>query len=180
MHESLADYVVDLVQNSIESAASYVLCEYRMEGDRLSVRIADNGPGMDAETRKNALDPFYTDGVKHPERRVGLGLPFLVQMVEAVDGTWSVESRQGRGTELSFSVPLSHIDLPPEGAVVPAMATILSFAGEYELEIRRSRRDREYRVLRSELIEALGELESVGARTLLREYLKSQEESLHE
>jgi hypothetical protein len=44
---------------------------------------------MTAEELQRALDPFHTDGIKHPHRKVGLGLPFLVQTAEhaAVDGT---------------------------------------------------------------------------------------------
>ena len=37
---------------------------------------------MTDEELKKAVDPFYTDGLKHKKRKVGLGLPFMIQAVQ--------------------------------------------------------------------------------------------------
>ncbi len=100
MHFSLSDCVLDLVQNSIEAEASQInLCID--QNDRLfSVHIGDNGCGMTEEELKMATDPFYTDGKKHVHRKVGLGLPFLVQTISMTDGTFDIKSEKGVGTSI--------------------------------------------------------------------------------
>lgn len=46
---------------------------------------------MDEETLKKVKDPFFTDGEKHKERKVGLGIPFLIQ-AEAAGGNLTFQS----------------------------------------------------------------------------------------
>ena len=78
MHYSLCDTITDIVQNSIEANASLVEVELTETENKLIVYVRDNGCGMSAEDVKNARNPFYTDGVKHPKRKIGLGIPFLI------------------------------------------------------------------------------------------------------
>ncbi len=180
MHATLADVLTDIVQNAIESDADTIDVTVREENDRITVDVVDNGRGMDAATLERVADPFFTDGEKHPERSVGLGVAFLLQLVEAVGGTQKIISTPGAGTEVSFSLPGSHVDLPPVGDLVGSMCAALTFVGEYDVRIRRERNGHSYDVHRRDLRDALGELESVGSRALLYEYIQSQEESLHE
>lgn len=132
---------------------------------------------MDEETLKRALDPFYTNGVKHPGRSVGLGLPFVRQMVEAIGGTFQIESERGVGTRIAFTVPTDHVDAPPIGDVATVLKQLLCFDGAYEMTVRRRTPNGAYTLVRSELRDALGELDTVGSQSLLEEYIRSQEES---
>jgi hypothetical protein len=144
----------------------------------MRITLADDGKGMDEATVRRAMDPFYSDGVKHPGRRVGLGIPFLRQMVDATGGTFRLESSPGQGTRLEIAVPRDHIDLPPAGDLPTAFQQALCFAGDFEMSIEHRRDDGAYRLLRSELRDALGELDTVGSQVLLREYIAAQEASL--
>jgi signal transduction histidine kinase len=63
------------------------------EGADLVVRVHDDGPGMDEETRSKVFDPFYTTKATG----TGLGLAIVRQAVEAHGGSVSVESRPGAG-----------------------------------------------------------------------------------
>jgi hypothetical protein len=176
MHQAIMDFVLDLSQNSWEAGADLIELELVQTTDRLDVRIRDNGRGMDGQEQLRALDPFYTDGVKHPHRRVGLGLPFLQQTMECLGSKLVLMSQKGQGTTLIFSFPLKHIDCPPMGDVAGTLAMTFCFAGNYELVLRRQKSDGSYKVSRSELLAALGDLDSVGSTALLREYLESMEE----
>ena len=178
MHFSLADYVLDVVENAIASGASLVELGLEERDGRLTLVVTDNGRGMSEEELQRALDPFYSDGTKHPGRRVGLGLPFLGQLAEALGGSFDVDTRPGVGTRVSLSYGAAHVDAPPEGDVVQTLAQILSYEGEHELQIRRVVGDQSYDVSRSDLIDALGELESVASRSALRDFLESNEEAL--
>lgn len=181
MHASVCDYVLDVVQNSVEAGARTVELDLVEADGRISVRVSDDGRGMTEEEQARALDPFRSEGGKHPGRRVGLGLPFLEQAARAVDGEFSLESRKGAGTTLRFSFPIGHMDTPPMGDVPGLFRSALAFDGGYELRIRRRRDARDgrpgtdYEVLRSELAEAAGDLTEASALILVGRYLKSLE-----
>ena len=174
----MGDYLLDVVQNSVEASATRIVVQLAEIDGEMRITVADNGTGMDAETLRRAQDPFFTDGAKHPRRPVGLGIPFLRQMVDATGGTFSLESAPGVGTELALSVPGDHLDLPPNGDLPTVFQQALCFSGDYEMVIQRRRGDARYEVTRSELIDALGEIDTVGSQTLMWEYLAAQEESL--
>ena len=183
MHHSIEDMIADCLQNSIEANASRIVLTVSGTPGRLDVRIEDNGKGMSDGEMKRATDPFYTDGVKHKHRKVGLGLPFLIQTVEATGSTWSLQSKKGEGTVLSFRLNLRHIDLPPVGDLPPAFFSAMIFDGSYELIIHRSysgSRKAEYTVTRSELKEALGSFEDAEALALLKQFLTDQESDIKE
>jgi len=167
-----------VVQNSVEAEATRIVIQLTEAEGEMSITVVDNGRGMDVETLQRAQDPFFTNGTKHPHRPVGLGIPFLRQMVDATGGTFSLESAPGVGTELSLTVPGDHVDLPPMGDVPTVFQQALCFTGDYEMVIQRRRGDTRYEVSRSDLIDALGEIDTVGSHTLLWEYLTAQEESL--
>jgi signal transduction histidine kinase/CheY-like chemotaxis protein len=73
-------------------AASYV-----------QVEVQDSGIGMDEETRRRCLEPFYTT---KGERGTGLGLAMVYGMVQRHSAELEIDSEPGRGTTLRliFSV----------------------------------------------------------------------------
>jgi hypothetical protein len=178
MHASVCDQLHDLVQNAIEAGASRIGLQWLVSGGWQEITVEDDGCGMDAATVERALDPFYTDGKKHRHRKVGLGLAFLKQMVEETGGSWALTSEVGRGTRVSFRLDQGHMDVPPAGDVVGSIVGLMAFEGNYELEILRRVEDIQYRVSRTALREALGDLETGTSLELMREYVASQEEAL--
>lgn len=204
MHYSLCDMFSDLTQNSIEAGASVVTV--RLIQDEASVRfsVEDNGKGMSIATLQKASDPFYTDGVKHPGRKVGLGIPFLIQTAEETGGSWKISSRaagagtaelssggafaadthpesgEGTGTFLACAFDLTNIDLPPLGDVPGFFRQCLAFPQEYEMVVERKAPWTEYTLKRSELLDALGldgpeDFSEVSVLHLMGTYLESLE-----
>ncbi len=76
---------------------------------RVVVEVADTGAGMDEETRRRCLEPFYTT---KGERGTGLGLAMVYGMVQRHSAEIDVRSELGRGTtvELGFQAPESAVD----------------------------------------------------------------------
>lgn len=184
MHYSLCDYLLDIVQNSVEAGASNIEVEYQEQGAEIIFRIVDDGCGMDDDELKRALDPFYSDGKKHKARKVGLGLPFLEQMIDLIDGVLAIDSEKGKGTELALIFPKEHIDAPPIGDLVSLWTQAFIFDGDYEFTMRRTVgparnefRD-EYQLSRLELREVLGSFEYADNISLLKQFISSQEEGL--
>jgi len=186
MHFTLADLVTDITQNGAESGASLVeleVCEINSGGKReFRFTVIDNGKGMTGEELKRAQDPFVTDGIKHPHRKVGLGLPFLIQTAEVSGGGWKMDSTKGKGTLVSAWFDLDNVDTPPTGDIPGLFRTVLLFAGPAEIIIRRIRENPEiradYEVRKTELIDVLGDLESTKSLILLNQFLRSQEDSI--
>jgi PAS domain S-box-containing protein len=92
----------------------------------LVVEVADNGVGMDEETRRRCLEPFFTT---KGERGTGLGLAMVYGVVQRQDADLEIDSAAGMGTtvRLSFAVPVDGAtDLAPETPrPLPSRARIL-------------------------------------------------------
>jgi signal transduction histidine kinase len=78
-------------------------------GDRLSVTVADRGPGIDAALASRIFDPFVTarDSLERNPSSTGLGLAIVKRTIERRGGT--VECLGGRpvGTAFRVTVPLA-------------------------------------------------------------------------
>jgi hypothetical protein len=170
--------MMDLVQNSVEAGASRIELTIRETGNRIAFSVKDNGKGMSSEVQAKAIDPFYSDGLKHAHRRVGLGLPFLFQTAEAAGGRAEIQSEAGCGTQVDFTAQADHVDLPPFGDFAAAATLMLSLADDFELIITREAGSESYTVSRSELEETLGNLNDTQNLMLMKTYIHSQEEDL--
>jgi hypothetical protein len=169
---------MDLVQNSVEANATEIelfLCESHGEFE-FSVR--DNGNGMSSETQKKAIDPFYSDGTKHAHRRVGLGLPFLLQTADATGGRATIVSEEDKGTLVHFCAEADHVDLPPVGDFASAATMMISQPMKGDLKIVRRTDTNDYTLSRKELADTLGDLNDAQNLTLMKTYIESQEENL--
>ncbi len=178
MHATICDIIADLVQNSVEAAASLVDLDVQTEPDMLKIRVTDNGKGMDEATLVKSLDPFYSEAGKHDIRRVGLGLPLLFQTVEAAGGKADIRSQPGKGTMIEFTFDTRNIDMPPFGELPDTALLLMASGGNHELILRRATPNDAYTVRRSDLIAALGDLETSGNLVLARQYMRSQEQNL--
>jgi hypothetical protein len=181
MHFTLTDLVTDITQNSVEAGADLVELDISESDKEFRFLLKDNGKGMTEEELKRAVDPFVTDGIKHPNRKVGLGLPFLIQTAEQSAGGWDIKSEKGKGTTVTAWFDSNNVDIPPTGDIPGMFRTILMFDTKAEIVIRRRKskdgKEDEYEIRKSELIEALGGLEDTGSLVLLGEYLQSMEDS---
>lgn len=133
--QDLSLHILDILENSIAASASRIEIELEEDTGRdvLCLEIRDNGRGMDAETRKRALDPFFTTKTT---RRVGLGLPLLAQAARESGGTLEIASQPGQGTRVRAVFQLSHPDRKPLGDIAETLRTILSGRPELDLQFR--------------------------------------------
>ena len=102
MHFTLTDLITDITQNAAEAGAALVELEVRQTDREFRFIVRDNGKGMSADELSRAVDPFVTDGVKHPHRKVGLGIPFLIQTAEQSGGGWAIRSALAGGKAVSM------------------------------------------------------------------------------
>ena len=91
------------------------------------VEVTDSGVGMDEETRRRCLEPFFTT---KGERGTGLGLAMVYGMVQRHSADLEIESIAGKGTtvRLSFAAPVgvaTDIALPEIPVPGPSRLRIL-------------------------------------------------------
>jgi two-component system NtrC family sensor kinase len=71
----------------------------------LTLRIRDNGIGMDEEKLKLIFDPFYTNHRETKGTGLGLNIVYLV-VTEKLMGNINVDSSPGVGTEFIIRLPI--------------------------------------------------------------------------
>ena len=93
----LSMHILDVLENALAAGATQVKLDIveDLSADRLVITVEDNGRGMDAETSRRVLNPFFTT---RTTRRIGLGLPFFAAAARRCDGDLTLESIPGRGT----------------------------------------------------------------------------------
>jgi signal transduction histidine kinase/ActR/RegA family two-component response regulator/uncharacterized membrane protein affecting hemolysin expression len=68
----------------------------------VTVEVQDTGVGMDEETRRRCLEPFFTT---KGERGTGLGLAMVYGMIQRHSADFEIESAVGRGTLMRIAFP---------------------------------------------------------------------------
>ncbi len=182
MHRFICDFLLDIVQNSFEAGAPLVAVSLVEDARRFSCTVADTGRGMDEEMRHRVLDPFGCASLKHPERRVNLGLPFLRETMWRAGGIFRLETKAGVGTTVRFTCDLRHVDTPPVGDVPGTLLLLLSDARARQVSVFRRlsspKGSGSYRVTREMMLQKFGGLEKSDSLRGARSFLRRQEEKL--
>ena len=74
-------------------------------GHYVRLSLTDTGEGMDEETLRRAIDPFFT--TKEVGKGTGLGLPMVHGLAEHSGGQLILTSQQGRGTTAELWLPVA-------------------------------------------------------------------------
>jgi anti-sigma regulatory factor (Ser/Thr protein kinase) len=122
--EDLSLHILDIAENSIDSGATRVdiIIKEDLNSDRLTLRIDDNGNGMDEDMVKKASDPFFTS---KRGKRCGLGIPLLAQAAKECNGDFSINSVVDRGTCIVAEFKITHIDRKPLGDIGTTMSALI-------------------------------------------------------
>ncbi|MHC4474669.1 MAG: ATP-binding protein [Planctomycetota bacterium] len=121
--EDISLHLLDVAENALAAGADRVAIRIleQLKENVMIIEIEDNGCGMDEQTAKQALDPFYTSKT---EKRVGLGLPMFAQAAREAGGDLEIQSAPGASTVIRARFQLSHPDLKPLGDMAETLATL--------------------------------------------------------
>ncbi len=172
MMEELSLHIMDVLQNSLAAGARKVELEIEedMDGDRLRIKVRDNGKGMTPEELKRVWDPFYTT---KRDIGVGLGIPMFKWVAEHCDGSFRMESHPGEGTMLEAEMRLGHIDRPPMGDLAGTVLAMVVSSPQVRFVLRYKSRKGDFFFDSQEVREILGDVPLSNAEVIkfLKEYL---------
>ncbi|HET8722852.1 MAG TPA: ATP-binding protein [Anaeromyxobacteraceae bacterium] len=101
LRQALMNLGLNAIQAMQPGGGGVVRFSGSRDGSDLLLRVEDDGPGMDEETRAKVFEPFYTTKATG----TGLGLAIVRQAVEAHGGSVSVASRPGEGAAFTIRLP---------------------------------------------------------------------------
>lgn len=106
--ELLAQVWQNILENAIKFAPQdgRVQVHLRVDTSCVKISIADNGVGMDEETRKRVFEKFYQADSSRASQGNGLGLTLAKRIVDLHGGDISVSSKEGKGTTFSVTLPI--------------------------------------------------------------------------
>ena len=106
--EMLSHVFENLLSNAIKfcpDEGGLIRVSCRREANGVTVVVADNGAGMDGETKKHIFEAFYQGDTSHKSEGNGLGLPLVRRIVELHGGRVEVESALGEGATFTIRLP---------------------------------------------------------------------------
>jgi PAS domain S-box-containing protein len=78
-------------------------------GNYVKVLIEDNGAGIPVEIIDNVFDPYFSTKDRVTQKGLGLGLTLCYWIIKRHDGHIRLETRQGKGTTVTFYLPAYEI-----------------------------------------------------------------------
>jgi signal transduction histidine kinase len=75
------------------------------QATQVSISVYDEGPGIATEVQAQLYERFYRGDAARHKPGLGLGLPIAKALVEAQNGTLSVQSQGGKGSTFTVSLP---------------------------------------------------------------------------
>jgi len=103
----IASAIANIISNSLESYTDKtgpITITADTEGDEpVILQISDEGGGMDVETLRKAIHPFFS--AKPAGRKRGMGLAYAARLIQLNNGTLDISSQPGSGTTVSVTLP---------------------------------------------------------------------------
>jgi two-component system phosphate regulon sensor histidine kinase PhoR len=106
-------YFTTMINNLLTNAVKYsdkdpeISIEGSKDRDRIYLKVADNGIGIDRAEQKHIFDKFYrvSSGNIHKIKGLGLGLYYVKRIAESHGGDVTVSSKPGKGSIFTVTLP---------------------------------------------------------------------------
>ncbi|MGO4887201.1 two-component system sensor histidine kinase NtrB [Anaerobacillus sp. MEB173] len=108
VNESMIKQVLlNLLRNTIEAYEGikerrYFYMNTFVNENEYVVSLEDTGPGMAPDILEQLGKPFFTT----KEKGTGVGIPLCKKIIEDHGGTFTIESKEGLGTKIIFTLPI--------------------------------------------------------------------------
>lgn len=114
----IPDYITKIVGNLISNAIKFtsvngcVTISTETKNNQFIIKVEDNGQGISAQDLPYIFDAFYQGNSHSRSMGSGIGLSLVKQLVEAINGSISVESEENKGTIFIVKLPISQSSEP--------------------------------------------------------------------
>jgi signal transduction histidine kinase len=86
-----------------DQADPYISFSARRNHNRVVIKIADNGSGIEPDYHQKIFEMFFRASIK--SEGSGLGLYIVKETLQKMNGTIWVESTPGKGSAFTFAIP---------------------------------------------------------------------------
>jgi len=104
---ALQHVMLNILTNAFDALAGVAAPEIAIAvfriGERIIIKIRDNGKGIPDEQIKHLFQPFSTT----KSHGTGLGLVIVKKMLLKMNGTIEIESQEGEGTTVTLTLPVA-------------------------------------------------------------------------
>lgn len=100
LQRALSNLVINAIQAMPEGGTLEITGQ--QEEDRARIMVSDTGVGIPDEVKPKLFTPMMTTKAKGQ----GFGLAVSKRMIEAMKGTISFESKEGKGTKFIIELPI--------------------------------------------------------------------------
>ena len=122
--EKLSRVLINLLSNAVKhTKTGRVVLRATPWQESIAFEVEDTGEGIPPHLVATAFEPFrqIRTGSDDPGRGTGLGLPISKQLVEVMGGDLLFDSRVGKGTRVSFTLP--NLEEPADSGAPAARET---------------------------------------------------------
>ena len=106
----ISQVIINLVENALKYTppGSSVVIGAEKQGDRVMIRVADDGPGIPDDLKPRVFEMFFTGDrkVADSRRSLGLGLSLCRSIVTAHGGEITLTDNTPSGCVFTFSLPV--------------------------------------------------------------------------
>jgi len=106
--QQIEQVIINLLSNSCQalenrSKAITIGTAFDEVNKSVTIKVADEGKGINTDDLKNIMDPFFT--TKRDSGGTGLGLSISYNIIKDHNGKIDVESELGKGTVITITLP---------------------------------------------------------------------------
>lgn len=107
-HKLWRSIFINLLTNAIKFSPGVALIDIAIHAsaDKVAVTVKDYGIGIPENDVRNLFEPFVRGGNVSTIQGTGLGLSIIRKSLDLLNGTITVNSTPGRGTEFLVTIPL--------------------------------------------------------------------------
>ena len=104
-HSEMREVLTSMIFNSIDALpeGGKIRVVTRMHDNEVEIKVADDGVGMDEETRSRVFEPFFTS---KSEKADGIALSLAHGIISRHNGETKVESEPGQGATFTITLPM--------------------------------------------------------------------------